>query len=119
MNYVWYRATDLNPFQFAKLLSQPAYAGNNFFGMRGGRRMTEQQCTHDFLAGSDTRPVLRATWCARAYREYEGLYDVTLIALTQDQNREALRAQLNMQGVDWEGAQRLGRRFLEGLQWAR
>lgn len=119
MNYVWYRATDLNAFQFAKLLSQPAYSANNFFGMRGGRRMTEQQCTHDFLAGSDNRPVLRATWCARAYREYEGLYDITVIALTQDQNREALRAQLNMQGVDWAGAQRLGKRFLEGLQWAR
>jgi hypothetical protein len=55
----------------------------------------------------------------RAYREFEGLYNVTLLALTQDRDREALLAQLTMQGVSHGNAVALGRRFMEAIQWAR
>jgi hypothetical protein len=54
----------------------------------------------------------------RAYREFEGLYNVTLLALTQDRDREALLAQLTMQGVSHANAVALGRRFMEAIQWA-
>ncbi len=53
----------------------------------------------------------------RAYREFEGLYNVTLLALTQDRDREALLAQLSMQGVSYANAEALGRKFLEAIQW--
>jgi hypothetical protein len=53
----------------------------------------------------------------RAYREFEGLYDVTLLALTQDRDREALLATLTMQGVSHANAVALGRRFLEAIEW--
>ena len=43
--------------------------------------------------------LLRAIWCTRAYRDFEGLYDVTLIAVTQDRDREALVSRLSMQGA--------------------
>jgi hypothetical protein len=55
----------------------------------------------------------------RAYREFEGLYNVTLLALTQDQDREALLSQLTMQGISHANAVALGRRFLEAIEWAR
>jgi hypothetical protein len=55
----------------------------------------------------------------RAYREFEGLYTVTLIALTQDRDREALLGQLTMSGVSHANAVSLGRRFLEAIEWAR
>ena len=55
----------------------------------------------------------------RAYREFEGLYNVTLLALTQDRDREALLAQLTIQGVSHGNAVALGRRFLEAIQWQR
>jgi hypothetical protein len=42
---------------------------------------------------------------------------VTLLALTQDRNREALLAQLTMQGVSHPNAVALGRRFLEAIEW--
>jgi hypothetical protein len=53
----------------------------------------------------------------RAYREFEGLYNVTLLAVTQDRDREALLAQLTMQGVSHANAVALGRRFLEAIEW--
>ena len=55
----------------------------------------------------------------RAYREFEGLYNVTLIALTQDRSREALMAQISMQGVSYGNAVAMGRKFLEAIEWAR
>jgi hypothetical protein len=115
-SYSYFKALDLNAFQFARELSQRARssAGDS------DKRLTEQDCRDDFLAtAGESRPPLRATWCMRAYREFEGLYNVTLIALTQDRDREALLSQLTMQGVSHANAVSLGRRFLEAIEWAR
>src|SRR5471032_745865 len=115
MSYSYFKSIDLNAFQFAKELSQRSWG----FDSRGGKRLTEQECRDDFVAaGRGMRPPLRATWCMRAYREFEGLYNVTLLALTQDHDREALLAQLSMQGVSYANAVTLGRRFLEAIEWA-
>ena len=59
----------------------------------------------------------RVAWCARAYREFEGLYDVSFVAVTQDRSDEALVSRLNMQSVTFENAMSLATRFLETLQW--
>jgi serine protease Do len=116
LSYSYFKAIDLNAFQFAKELSQRSWG----FDSRGGKRLTEQECRDDFVAaGPGARPPLRATWCMRAYREFEGLYNVTLLALTQDHDREALLAQLSMQGVSYANAVTFGRRFLEAIEWAR
>jgi S1-C subfamily serine protease len=113
--YVYSKAIDLNAFQFSQELSQRS---RSFDGL-ASKRLTEQECRDDFvMAGEGARPPLRTTWCMRAYREFEGLYNVTLIALTQDRSREALLAQLSMQGVSYSNAVALGRRFLESIQWA-
>lgn len=118
LSYAYYQAVDLNAFQFAKELSQRS-AGPGF-NARAGKRLTEQECRDDFVAAPGaTRPPLRATWCMRAYREFEGLYDVTLLVLTQDRSREALLAQLTMAGVSHANAVALGRRFLEAIEWPR
>ena len=116
LSYSYYKAIDLNAFQFAKELSQRS--GGPSYDSRGGKRLTEQECRDDFISAGGVRPPLRATWCMRAYREFEGLYNVTLLALTQDRDREALLAQLTMQGVSHANAVALGRRFLESIEWA-
>jgi len=115
VTYSYYKTVDLNRFQFAQELSQHAASGSG-----GGKRLTEQACRDDFVsAGANGRPPLRVTWCMRAYREFQGLYNVTLIALTQDREREALLGQLTMQGVSHANAVALGQRFLESIRWAR
>jgi serine protease Do len=120
LSYSHYKAIDLNAFQFAKELSQrsgPSFGAGA--GAGTGKRLTEQECRDDFVGTGAAKPPLRATWCMRAYREFEGLYNVTLLALTQDRDREALLAQLTMQGVSHANAVALGRRFMEAIQWAR
>ena len=118
LSYSYYQAVELNAFQFAKELSQRS--GGPGIDPRAGKRLTAQECRDDFVATSQAaKPPLRATWCMRAYREFEGLYDATLLVLTQDRDREALLAQLTMQGVSHANAVALGRRFLEAIEWAR
>ena len=114
-SYSYFKSLDLNPFQFSRELSQRARSAS----ADSGKRLTEQECRDDFVSTSPGRPALRATWCMRAYREFEGLYNVTLLALTQDREKEALLGQLTIQGVSHANAVALGRRFLESIEWAR
>lgn len=116
LTYSYHKSIDLNAFQFAREVSLQASAAS----FDRGRRLTEQECTDGFVEGVPReRPVLRARWCMRAYREFDGLYDVTVLAVTQDRDREALLAQLAMQGVSRANAAALGKRFLEAIRWAR
>ena len=66
-------------------------------------------------SGAD-HPPLRVIWCAQAYREFEGLYDVALIAVTQDHGSEALVSRLSLQAVSYDDAVALARRFLQAVQ---
>jgi len=111
------KTIDLNRFQFATVLtqlSQPRLVGGGPFR----KWYSRERCQEDFVSvgSSPDHPPLRVIWCAQAYREFEGLYDVALIAVTQDHGDEALVSRLSMQAVGYEDAMTLGRQFLEGLQ---
>jgi serine protease Do len=111
---------DLNQFQFAAFLSQQSQprliGGGNY-----RKWYTPQRCHEDFMAASTGRdhPPLRAVWCAHAYRQFEGLYDISVIAVTEDRGIEALVSRLNLQTVGYDDAVTLARRFLEGVQWTK
>jgi len=62
--------------------------------------------------------MLRVVWCARAYRDFEGIYDVVVSAVTQDRAREALVSRLSMRGASWDNAQALAREFLGSIGFA-
>ena len=111
------KTIDLNRFQFATVLtqlSQPRLVGGGPFR----KWYSRERCEEDFVSVATPldHPPLRVIWCAQAYREFEGLYDVALVAVTQDHNDEALVSRLSMQAVGYDDAVALGRRFLEGLQ---
>jgi hypothetical protein len=115
------RSIDLNAFQFSTFLSrqyQPSLFGAS---ARSAKRLTAQQCHEDIIeaATDGAHPIFRAVWCARAYRDFEDLYDVSVVAVTLDRSREALISRLSMQGVTYANATALARRFLGGVAWAK
>ncbi|WP_458191734.1 S1C family serine protease [Bradyrhizobium sp. UFLA05-153] len=117
INHSFARTIDLNQFQFATYLtqlSQPRLSVGGPFK----KWYTPQRCHEDFLQvpPQPQHPPLRVVWCAQAYRQFEGLYDVSLIVVTQDQALEALVSRLNMQAVGYDDAVALGKRFLEAVQ---
>jgi hypothetical protein len=113
--------TDLNQFQFAAMLSrqsQPSVAGGGAFR----KWYTAQRCHEDFVAAAAAKalpqghPPLRVVWCAQAYREFEGLYDVALTTVTEDNGAEALVSRLTLQAVGFDAAVALSKRFIEAVQ---
>lgn len=117
INHSLVKTIDLNAFQFSTYLtqlSQPRLSGGGPFK----KWYTPQRCHEDFVNTSlqPEHPPLRVVWCAQAYRTFEGLYDVSLIAVTQDQPLEALVSRLSMQAVGYDDAMALGKRFLEAVQ---
>ncbi|MEO5763936.1 MAG: serine protease [Casimicrobiaceae bacterium] len=117
-SHAYVRSVDLNAFQFAAFLSQQYRSSSTAKYSR--KRLAAQKCLEDFVATSSDngRPLLRVIWCARAYREFDGLYDIAVTAVTQDRDREALVSRLSMRGASYESAVALARRFLDSLQWA-
>jgi serine protease Do len=113
------KSIDLNAFQFAALVSQ------RYKSIRARpfdrKRLTRLECLDEYLESpvGSRRPPLQVRWCARAYRDFEGLYDVSVVAATQDAPLEALVSQLSMQGVSWDSATAFTRRFLGEMQWAK
>lgn len=117
--HTYVKSDSLNSFQFASFLSQQIPAG--FPGGFSRKWKTRPRCSEGFVHAEDAadRPTMRAVWCARAYREFPGLYDVTLTAVTQDSGEEALVSQLAMSGVLYDNAMTLGQHFLEAVQWTK
>jgi serine protease Do len=114
------KSLDLNQFQFAtKLmqLAQPRLALGGPFR----KWYTPQRCQDDFVSVAPVvdHPPLRVIWCAQGYREFEGLYDVALVAVTQDRGDEALVSRLSLQAIAYDDAMRLGQGFLKALQVVR
>jgi serine protease Do len=117
INHSYAKTIDLNQFQFATVLtqlSQPRLVGGGPFR----KWYAPERCHEDFVSAAPApdHPPLRVIWCARAYREFEGLYDVVLVAVTQDHGSEALVSRLGLQAVGYDDAIALGRRFLEAVK---
>lgn len=117
INHYYVRTADLNQFQFATYLAQLSQTRLVTAGPYR-KWYTQERCHEDFVGGAagPDRPPLRVMWCAQGYREFEGLYDVALIAVTQDDGSEALVSRLSMQAVGYDDAVELGRRFIDGVR---
>lgn len=117
ITHAYVRSSQLDAFQFATFLS-PYYRSATMTRSWSRKRLTPPQCHEAFVAAADTgAPPLRALWCARAYRDFDGLYDVSLTTVTQDRDREALVSRISMRGVSWDNALAFGRRFTGALAW--
>ena len=112
-------SVDLNSFQFATFLSN--YGIGSLPGGWKQKWYTPQRCREDFIAVAQTenRLPLRVLWCAHAYREFDGLYDVVATATTQNSDSEALVLQLSLQAVSYDNAIALTKQIFEGVQWAK
>jgi len=117
--HAYVRSGDLNAFQFAAFVT-PYYRTAAMTRSWSRKRHTRPQCHESFVAPADAHaPPLRAIWCARAYRDFAGVYDVSLTTVTQDREREALVSRISMQGISYDNALALGRRFMEALAWTK
>src|SRR5262249_8463690 len=117
ISHSYVTTVELNQSQFATFLtqlSQPRVVGGGPFR----KWYTPERCHEDFLAAAAApdHPPLRVVWCAQAYREFDGLYDVAVSAVTEDHGRQALVSRLSLQAVGYDEAVALAKRFLQAVQ---
>jgi hypothetical protein len=108
------KSVDLNALQFAKQLTRAARSEIPYG--RSRNRFTPYRCYEDFMGADSARPDLQVAWCARAYRDFPELYDVVVISVTQDDDREALVSSLSLTGVHFDNAVAFTRDFWAALK---
>jgi len=119
LDHSYVQSVDLNQFQFSAFLSSKSQA--IWPGGWAQKWQTQPRCQEGFVAAKpeSEHPPLRVVWCARAYRQFEGLYDVSVLIVTQDSGTRALVSRLGLQAVSYDNAIALSRRFLEAVRWTK
>jgi hypothetical protein len=119
ISYTYAKNGSLNKFQFSKFVER--YHSISPLDDYKGQYYTKRYCHENFIAPDPAghRPPLEAVWCAQAYRDYDDITDVSLTAVTQDSDSEALIARISMKGVSYGNALAMADRFLGAIQWNR
>ncbi len=81
------------------------------------RYLTRPHCHEDFVTHSAT--TFRVSVCVRAHREFEGLFDMNINAITVDRATEGFSSSLDIRGVSFANGNRLTRAFLEASSWTK
>jgi serine protease Do len=79
--------------------------------------VTNFRCHSEFVSAGGL--TVRAALCMRAYKRFPGLYDLVLRAAPLPSGTQGVDTHLTLAGFSPENAQRLARRYLEGLSWMR
>ena len=77
--------------------------------------VTNFRCQSGFVEGR-TLP-LKVTYCVRAYRKLDGLFDAYLSATSLVEDTRALQTRLALSGFSWDSLERFTSAYLEGFQW--
>lgn len=115
MEYEWLTSDKLNPYRFYNLYERRiafVSAGNK----AGKEDVTEFECEHD-LVQTESANQLKAVMCARAYKEYEGIYDIVYIAATTNKDQEGIISHFTLSGVQQESALAFTNKFMEAITW--
>jgi hypothetical protein len=59
----------------------------------------------------------KAAFCTRAYKEFEGLYDVLYISATVNEKNQSLISHFTLAGVSQESSIKFAKRFMESASW--
>ncbi len=81
------------------------------------RYLTRPHCHEDFISHNET--AFRVSMCVRAHREFDGLFDMSINAITVDRATEGLASSLDVRGVSFANGNRLLRAFLEASAWTK
>jgi hypothetical protein len=106
----------LAPVRFSALYS--SWFETNHSRRAGGKEdYTAFECRNRFVEnGSEL--VFKATFCARRYRDLEGLHDVVFKAAVVGREREGLETALVLSAVELGLARDLAQRTLESIAWS-
>lgn len=106
---------DVNQQRFYNLL-QRAISSAQAANSAGKNDVSNFQCHQ---GGFENQHALRqkAAFCTRAYKDFDGLYDVLYIAATVNEDNESLISHFTLAGVSQESSVQFAKRFMESASW--
>ena len=110
-----YDGSKLGTMRFAARHSA-AFRNEDFTRLRA-EHQTRPQCHEDFVDRGGL--PLRAVICLREYKKLPGLFDVSVLVATLDQNQAGVQGRFDAQGLSFDNAQKLAKHYLEAYGWAR
>lgn len=99
----WLRFTQRHSASFA----------NERFGRGNRQEFTAPQCHERFVESAGL--PLRAVLCLSAYKRLQGLYDLSVLVATVDEDRIGAQGRLDARGVSFDNAMKLAERYLLGF----
>lgn len=115
-DYEWITTDKLNRFQFYSQVEK-RFSHSRISSVSRKEDATNYHCEENFIALS--QHSWKVSTCMRAYKKYQGLYDVILMLTTVDQNDRTLLAKAAMSGVSKDNSVRFMKRFMEAIKWKR
>jgi len=112
VRYESYDGAELSPWQFAARYGSSF--GDEPMRLKSDAVRTAAECTESYV-GSKTLPM-RAVMCLAAYRKFDQLYDMNLIAVTLDADKRGVLTRVDMSGVNLANAKRVARAYLHGVR---
>ena len=115
--HTFYQNEKLQAIQFPKLL----FSGSRLGG-GNSKRMTDARCQQEFLSKTNETAALsgysqRLMICARTYRDFVDLYDVSAVLVTQNGSIDGLVSSLVMRGLQWDKAMALTKDFVQTVRY--
>jgi len=108
------RSLNLDPLRFAHL-QETRFREGISSDYTSRKHHTGYACRDRIVALKGVRA--KVAQCLRRYKLFDGLYDMVLKVATLDDSTLALHSELEMDGVSFEHAIGLSRRFLEAIRW--
>ncbi len=93
-----------------------SFEGNHSEKWGSPRDFTRFRCHTRFVTSRDH--PFKTAFCARRYLDYPGLYDVVFKAALLGRDDEGVDTALVLSAIEFENAQRLAARHLEGISWS-
>lgn len=110
------RSKDLGALRFA-YLQETYFAPGRYGEVFDLKHHGRYACRDEIVALQGTRA--KTAMCVRRYKRFDGLYDVIFKIATLGDSAVALQSELEMEGVSFEAATKLARRYVEAIRWNR
>ncbi len=105
------KATDMGRLRFSALQSDSFQ--NERFGNDKDINRSPPICNERFVTNG--KVPMRAVLCIRAYREFDHLYDFSLLTAAVDQSLVSLQSRLDISGVNYENGLQLSQAFINSF----
>lgn len=115
VNYNLVKSEKLSAFQLSILYE--SRLNNAFDNVNAGQEDVSNFHCKESVVENQHEAVLKGVLCVRAYRRYEGLYDVKFKSVMLQTATESLVASYSLQGVSEKVANRFFERFIESVKW--